>query len=563
MPLTDHIDDNLNVIASLKKGDKLGYAESGRLRKDGPGSAIKRTAKDSITNEERFLDPIKSLFTEAMRSSARARLARHALEGLRALKQTYSTDKAPKAMAAKRLLQEVLDIVGRNEFAAAVGCQSAIQSRACPGPFLPPNVEPHSLFDTRCRGCRGPADGLHTDDRVRGWNLAVREAQAQVTSAVGSIPADKVWKAGLTLGKHWGRFAEAFLIDVFEEACSSKPPGRFALLVNGSLARNQATPFSDLEFFFTVEEADDVAPFARIATEMWKLVKRVNKRTGSFDEDLIFCEESALNVLTTTASCLAWDGEGHLRYDLGVLAKYTSQDLSNVADDQPRFEQIMSGRCIAGDPNLFQSLRFRLMTHRYGGEVRVVVHDFREILNDWLIGDVIRNMRKDVIAGKNEFNLKGIARILMWVPIFLGRYYGIPGRGDVAHLKLLYSQNKFSDIVYQKMARALSYLTTYRYQSHMKAKGEHDKVLFTAELEECLHTFSAVVGISDVWTLKKLGKTTKGKPLECFKTLRPQEYEILDVKELLSHAWTVAPSDPISSGRKDRSGDPLRAARKT
>jgi hypothetical protein len=78
--LTDHIDDNLKGIASLQKGDKLGYAGPGRLKKDAPGSAFRRTAEDSITNEERFLGPMQALFSEAVQSRARDKLVRPALE---------------------------------------------------------------------------------------------------------------------------------------------------------------------------------------------------------------------------------------------------------------------------------------------------------------------------------------------------------------------------------------------------------------------------------------------------------------------------------------------------
>jgi hypothetical protein len=71
VPRADHIDDNRKGIASLKKGDKLGYAGPDRRKKDGPGLALRRTAKDSITNAEGFLGPIKALFSEAVQARAR------------------------------------------------------------------------------------------------------------------------------------------------------------------------------------------------------------------------------------------------------------------------------------------------------------------------------------------------------------------------------------------------------------------------------------------------------------------------------------------------------------
>jgi hypothetical protein len=193
-----------------------------------------------------------------------------------------------------------------------------------------------------------------------------------------------------------------------------------------------------------------------------------------------------------------------------------------------------------------------------------VVHDFNDILAGKLIPDVLTEIRNDIKQGKNDFYLKGIARIFLWVTIFLGRYYGIPGRGDIAQLRLLYSQQKLSDIVYQKMTRALSYLTTYRYQTHMKAKAEQDRAPFTPELVECLQTFSNVIGISRAWVKKKLTGDAGGKPPECFKTLRPDAYEYytFNVKELLSLPVKGGSSNDNLSARKVPIGDPLRAARR-
>src|SRR5262245_50983955 len=161
-------------------------------------------------------------------------------------------------------------------------CQSAIKSSVCPGPRLPHGSQAGGANDTRCRGCKNKAgQTVHNAvDRV----AAVRTAQNRTLhSTAAATLAPK--KAGVPLGESWARFAETFLIDIFDELCGSNPPGEFALAVAGSLARKQATPYSDLEFFFTVKEETRLVPFAKLARKMWKILEPVHEATTSFEED--------------------------------------------------------------------------------------------------------------------------------------------------------------------------------------------------------------------------------------------------------------------------------------
>jgi hypothetical protein len=410
-------------------------------------------------------------------------------------------------------------------------CQSPIKSSLCPGPKLPSQIQADSDFDRRCRGCKrlaAPKVGKNValptlDDKpakISATSRAERVQRAQ--DRLGQLmtrDTNSTKPVGLGYGEKWAVFAEAFLIDVFDELCNGIPPGPFALVVAGSLARKQATPFSDLEFFFVIEQVDHIVPFAKLARKVWKTLEEVHNSTGSFDKDVFFSKSSAYNALTTTASCLHYDND-RMRPKYDPLSLKDNLELFSFGD--ATFEQFSGARCTAGDPSLLESLKLNLRMQK----IPRPVLEFREKLDNNII-PAIHELLRDLKEGKSTVNLKeAILRTLLWVTICLGRCYDLQGIGDRAQVNLLTSRGKISKAVAKLMLDTLNYAQTARYQAHVKAKAESDKVALNPQLKRCLRTVSALVEMSDVWLKKKTGKATKAdQKRDCLKTSHPERYD--------------------------------------
>lgn len=388
-------------------------------------------------------------------------------------------------------------------------CMSAVMSGLCPGPKLGRGS------DTRCRNCKKIAGQFEQSTRDPTKTVLWAQKRADLGTEFARANARK---GGLELGETWSRFAERFLIDVFDDACNGQPPGRFALGVAGSLARLQATPFSDVEFFFTVDDAKCVVPFSRVATSMWRSLGVVSAATGSFSEDLFFSENSSYNVLTTTAECLFFDNDtGRPKYDgdlRDMLEEFSFGDAS--------YEQLNGARCIAGDATVLELLKANLRSHKNMSPL----YELRDRLRTNVIPE-IQQLKRGLELGNFSINIKAvIQRTILWITIGLGRYYNLHGVGDVSHLTQLHGRRKISSTVFKMMIDALNYAQTARFQTHMANRKEADEVQLTPELKTCLRTVSALVEMCDVWLKQKAGKATgHDKKRDCFRTSHPQRYD--------------------------------------
>ena len=397
-------------------------------------------------------------------------------------------------------------------------CQSAIKSSICPG------LKARSDYDTRCRGCKKLAGQFDPQSISPAKSVIWAQRRAEVETTFAS---DNARTAGVALGESWSRFAERFLIDVLDEACSSQPPGAFALVVAGSLARNQATPFSDLEFFFTVEQSASVVPFAKLARKMWKSLEAISTATGSLSEDLFFHKNSPYNVLTITAGSLGFDhATARPVYDARLedrLEQFSFGDAS--------YEQLSGSRCIAGDGKLLEILKLNLRSHKNMSPV----YEFRDRLRTNVIPE-IQQLKRELESGNHTINIKAaILRTILWVTIGLGRCYEIHGVGDVNQLSRLLARRKLSNTVYKMMMNALNYAQVARYQNHMAQRQEADEVVLTPELKTCLRTVSALVEMSDVWLKKREGRAVgPEKKRDCFRTSCPEHYDYFRLAR-----WTV------------------------
>jgi hypothetical protein len=397
-------------------------------------------------------------------------------------------------------------------------CNSAINSSVCPGP------KAGSGADTRCRGCRKLAGqfshkiGMHPT-KVVSWAQKRTELATQ-------LAGQNARKAGVGLGINWSRFADTFLIEVFDDACNSLPTGRFALAVAGSLARMQATPYSDMEYFFVVQNEDLVGSFNRMACKMWKSLGVVTQATGSFSEDLFFSENSSYNVLTPVAKCLAYNHDTKAPdYDAPLQDMLEQFSFGDAA-----YEQLNGARCIAGDATLLELLKQNLRNHKHMSPT----YEFRDRLNTNVIPE-LQQLKRGLEQGDRTINIKAvILRTLLWMTIGLGRYYGIHGVGDVAHLKELLSRRKLSNTVFKMMMDALNYAQAARFQTHLANRKESDVVQLTPELKKCLRTVSALVEMCDVWLKQKSNKAVgRDNNRDCFRTSHPDRYDYFQLKN-----WT-------------------------
>jgi hypothetical protein len=575
MPLTDYIEENLKVLASLKRNEKLGYhsiPKDSKLTIHGSGSGMKRSAEDSILNDERFLKPITELFHTAVLRHVNPKLIGQAVMGLRVLQSTYRHENSSQQTLKTDKVRDIIQAVGRfigtatelAEFGS--GCQSPIKSCVCPGPILPGGGEPGSLDDTRCRGCRG---GVVRFNPVDYWVQRVNQAKSRLGEAIwsrGTVGtatwSQRVYDGAMRardLTHPWARFATAFLIDVFEEALESQGGAitqvrQFALIVNGSLARKQATPFSDLEFFFTVLRIEDVKPFAELGQKMWQLVKLVYGRTNSFEQDKIYREKPKMTALTTSVNCCVVEDNinDHVTFAPDRVESFFD-DVEGPNDNQAVFEQMMGGRCIAGRPELFLDLKQNLSANR--SRTRIL-NDLFGIMSG--MGDVRQTIKTDLSQGNLNVNMKDLGRMCLWIPLFLGRYYGVPGRGDAAHLRALRQAGILSEVVYQMMKSVLNYITVHRQVKHASAGGEQDMIIVNPEMKKCIVSFVILYRMSDTWIRKKR-KWKCNFPGECFKTLRPEIYKDLDVDQLLS-GHQAHGNAPPPVAQHPGAGRPLRQA---
>jgi hypothetical protein len=396
-------------------------------------------------------------------------------------------------------------------------CKSSIQSSVCPGPSLPTGTQAGSQNDTRCRACRHKAgEGVHSaPDR----QTAVLAAQDQVRQGSKNLPKDKAVHA---LGNNWARFAEAFLIDAFDEVRNPASAGDFSLNVAGSLARRQATPYSDLEFYFVVKTPGLVVPFARYAKQMWKKIRPVIRATGSFTEDLIFSKHSRYNAVSPTGQHLKSCGVENEKVDFEGGLVDGADGFSLPGAD---WEQVYGSRSIAGDPALLAGFKSYLQTRR---SKLVELNSFDELMK-FNVKEHFQGLKKDIVSRTNnlEVNIKNcIIRTIQWVTICLGRFYALHGVGDVAQMTRLLAHNKISRVVYDQMLSALNCVQAVRYKTHMASGRESDRVGMTDKLGVAVRTCSGLVEMYEIWMKKKRGKASPAeKKRDCFRTSHPERYD--------------------------------------
>jgi hypothetical protein len=255
---------------------------------------------------------------------------------------------------------------------------------------------------------------------------------------------------------------------------------------------------------------------------MYNLLDEIIQKTGSLGSDQNFGQYCRRNAFTTTANCLVADTTpGNLKHPLFDPHKF---GVFSGIDKKLGLEFLAGGRCIAGEPQVWKSLKDNLRTHVNQGER--VVEELREKLN-WVWGqlrtfcgelDRLRDpARRNCVISEDELpqersaansppsqapsiDIKEVlVRTLQWVTIYLGRFHYQLGRGDLKHMDLLLAKGVISQQVHRLMLNLLKYTQLARFQAHYKAKKEADKLFVTRDLWPCLRSLSALLAISEEW----------------------------------------------------------------
>jgi hypothetical protein len=411
-------------------------------------------------------------------------------------------------------------------------CLSVVQSVLCPGDSLPKDVTADTAADYRCRGCRSVAGDRESRVTTESIEKAKRRNQA-TADMTRQFP-----KGSRYVGKDWANFVDTALIEIFEEACATqRPPLRlgakeFTFVVTGSLARRQATPYSDLEFFLVVDTDAKVKPYARMVQTMWQNIREMTEQTKAWKEDDFFNEASRFNVVTPSLRGLAFQMNSiwpNYDADIGDLGVETSLVHANM---------FMGGRVIAGNDRLLNELKAFL---RRAKPIDDLIEDVKGAATDAadLIGKLFRTKvaapRPIVPPEGATFNLKTtVLRPFTMCTLYLGKIYEINGTGDREHMKALYKAGRLSKEVYDLMKRTVDAAQKLRQELHAWNKEEQDDVGFGGPtINFCLRNTSAFVEMCSIFAAKM--KDNASEELlrrKAFLTKTPQHYDLLKIAEL-------------------------------
>ncbi|MEO5859016.1 MAG: DUF294 nucleotidyltransferase-like domain-containing protein [Pyrinomonadaceae bacterium] len=350
----------------------------------------------------------------------------------------------------------------------------------------------------------------------------VYRSQGTIAQATEALRAE-LRKGSRLVGHQWADTADDYVRQLLFLA--AKDLGmvpmltEHAVVVTGSLGRRQATPYSDLEFFIVVSNDKLLAPYHILIDKMWDLSKQITEITQSYTPDVYFRKGSSFNVMTADGEMLPYDsGRDLTAAPVGILF------------DQIVRNMIEGGRCITGKVQLYTDLceHTSHFTNR-----KLALAEYKE----W-IGYARKDFGNAFAGGSRPtgtIDLKGmILRPVLYTTYCLGRYYRVPGNGDLSHILMLQSKGKISYPVCHLMKKTLDDAQLIRLQLHAQHKGEFDEVSFDhPRVKQCLRNISAVMGMGEAWLKKKKGQAKGTEKLSAtFRTMMPLSYDLFRVAHL-------------------------------
>ena len=350
----------------------------------------------------------------------------------------------------------------------------------------------------------------------------VHQSQGTIAQATETLRAE-LRKGSRLVGHQWADTADNYvqeLLFLAAKAVGMVPLlAEHAVVVTGSLGRRQATPYSDLEFFIVVSNDNLLAPYHKLVDKMWDLSKQITEITTSYTPDVYFRKGSSFNVLTSDGEMLPYDSERDLNAaPVGILF------------DQIVRNMIEGGRRISGNGQLYSDLceHTSHFTQR-----KLAMAEYKE----W-IGYARKDFENAFAGGarpRGPIDLKGmVLRPLLYTTFCLGRYYRVPGNGDLGHIHKLQSKGKISPQVCHLMKKTLDDAQLIRLQLHTRHKREFDEVSFDhPRVKECLRNISALMGMGEAWLKKKKGQARGTEKLSAtFRTMMPLSYDLFRVAHL-------------------------------
>ncbi|MDI1243585.1 MAG: DUF294 nucleotidyltransferase-like domain-containing protein [bacterium] len=350
----------------------------------------------------------------------------------------------------------------------------------------------------------------------------VHQSQGSIAQATEALRVE-LRKGSRLVGQQWADTADGYVRQLLFLA--AKEVGMVPLLtehavvVTGSLGRRQATPYSDLEFFIVVSDDKLLAPYHILIDKMWDLSKQITEITNSYTPDVYFRKGSSFNVMTADGEMLPYDSGRDLQgAPVGILF------------DQIVRNMIEGGRCITGNGQLYSDLCEHA---RYFTPRKLALAEYKE----W-VGYARKDFANAFAGGARptgSIDLKGmILRPVLYTTYCLGRYYRVPGNGDIGHILLLQSKGKISSPVSHLMKKTLDDAQLIRLQLHARHRGEFDEVSFDhPRVKECLRNISALMGMGEAWLKKKKGQAKGTEKLSAtFRTMMPLSYDLFRVAQL-------------------------------
>jgi hypothetical protein len=435
--------------------------------------------------------------------------------------------------------------------------------------MVPAQIRDNSSQDLRCRGCKKLAgsalpqslkrQAIDDESDLRRPMPAgatyekIRAVQSRVEAGVATPVTHTARADNRQITGDWAAFVEASLVEFFEKAMATvgQPvsQGAFALVLSGSLARQQATPFSDLEFFIVVNDVNRIGAFRKVALEMWKLIgaaggntravvstqRPAELETGSLTEDAVIHSKSQFIVLTPKGQALDYKGVSNV-------------DAMPALKDGMFRNFVEAGRPIAGTPNLFLDLRKAIA--EACEDARNGAMAFEKKIREEVTAEYdsfVRQYRTVRIQKRHalvlgapvelpdqvRINIKDmILRPILFTTLTLGRFYGVLGPGSLEHAVLLAWRGVISQQVLNLIVATTDYAQSLRLRLHTRARQETDEAPADHPVcKACMRNISALMGMADIWIKKHNPSTPLGAPTrqesrrDAFRTTRPLSYD--------------------------------------
>lgn len=274
------------------------------------------------------------------------------------------------------------------------------------------------------------------------------------------------------------------------------PPTEFAILGLGSLGRYEASPYSDLDFAFILDDdnEDNRKYFLDLATEMNRIVQTL----GESEKGINFCDGGLTppfmqgkSTISFGSSALVDKPETMAEWSIPNHQPHNFSKRENMANPATISGALSHAQILYGNPGIYK----RYLSARKGclkqpaNVRRVEDRDFTKwkgsLSSGQLLGLQLLKPRLIVPAESRDINIKkSMLAPMMDIVRGLSLYHGVEDRNITAAIKELQKQGHLSPSLAGRMIKAYekAYQMRLQYQmedhdSEFKVKGfsKHDE----------------------------------------------------------------------------------------